>query len=428
MYAMNLFKKNFMKRMAFAAGILPFVFALLCFSACRNDEPNGGDENKTPPAEVTGLNGIVGDGRVTLSWTDPADEDFTKVVITSNPGNASVETGKGAQTAVITGLSNDVAHTFIIKTVDVSNNESDGISAGPFTPVADTDSGSNGRYLVLYCSRTGNTGNVARQIQAALDCDMLEVEPETPYENDYNAMLNRARQELNAIGEGNYPPVKTSVESFDGREIIFIGHPVWHGSMATPMQTFLHNHAAKLAGKRIALFATSGSSGISTSLSEARQLCPEATFTETLHLTSNTLSQMETRVTAWLDELGASREADSETIKITVGSRELTATLAQNSSAEALKELLKAAPLTIHMRDYGNMEKVGGLGRSLPTNDERITTAPGDLILYQGNALVIYYAPNTWTFTRLGKINGVTQEELKQILGEGDVTVTLSLN
>ncbi|GBU27920.1 hypothetical protein R84B8_01466 [Treponema sp. R8-4-B8] len=114
-------------------------------------------------------------------------------------------------------------------------------------------------------------------------------------------------------------------------------------------------------------------------------------------------------------------------MKIIIGNGELTATLAQNSSTEALKEMLKAGPITINMRDYGNMEKVGGLGRSLPTNDERITTAPGDLILYQGNSLVIYYAPNTWSFTRLGKINIVTQEELKKILGTGDVTVILEI-
>jgi hypothetical protein len=113
------------------------------------------------------------------------------------------------------------------------------------------------------------------------------------------------------------------------------------------------------------------------------------------------------------------------TMKITIGNRELTATLVQNSSTEALKELLKAGPITIQMRDYGNMEKVGGLGRDLPTNDERITTEPGDLILYQGNSFVIYYAPNTWSFTRLGKINNVTREELKRILGAGDVTVIL---
>ena len=112
-------------------------------------------------------------------------------------------------------------------------------------------------------------------------------------------------------------------------------------------------------------------------------------------------------------------------MKIIIGNKELTATLVQNSSTQALTEWLKTGPITINMSDYGNMEKVGSFGRNLPTNDERITTEPGDLILYQGNSFVIYYAPNTWTFTRLGKINGVTREELINILGKGNVTVIL---
>ena len=122
---------------------------------------------------------------------------------------------------------------------------------------------------------------------------------------------------------------------------------------------------------------------------------------------------------------GTENTSTGGTMKISVGNRVLVAALAHNSSSEALKELLKAGPITVHMRDYGNFEKVGGLGRSLPTNDERFTTEPGDLILYQGNSFVIYYAPNTWTFTRLGKINGVTGEELIDMLGKGNVTVIL---
>jgi len=112
-------------------------------------------------------------------------------------------------------------------------------------------------------------------------------------------------------------------------------------------------------------------------------------------------------------------------MKIIVGNKVLNATLVQNTSTQALKEWLKTGPITINMRDYGNMEKVGSFGRNLPTNDERITTEPGDLILYQGNQFVIYYAPNTWSFTRLGKINNVTREELINALGEGNVTVIL---
>lgn len=121
-------------------------------------------------------------------------------------------------------------------------------------------------------------------------------------------------------------------------------------------------------------------------------------------------------------------DVENNQMKLQIGDYIFTANLADNSSAKALMEMLKAGPITIEMQDYGGMEKVGSLGTSLPENDEQITTEFGDLILYQGNAFVIYYAPNSWNFTRLGKINGVTQEELKEALGSGDVQVTLSMN
>lgn len=118
---------------------------------------------------------------------------------------------------------------------------------------------------------------------------------------------------------------------------------------------------------------------------------------------------------------------ETNRMNVQIGDRVLTATLAENSSADALKEALAEGPITINMRDYESMEKVGSLGMDLPRNDEQITTEAGDIILYQGSAFVIYYAPNSWNFTRLGKIDNVTAAELKQILGDGNVTVTLSL-
>lgn len=121
-------------------------------------------------------------------------------------------------------------------------------------------------------------------------------------------------------------------------------------------------------------------------------------------------------------------EAQDTSMNLQIGERRFTATLADNSSAEALKGLLAEGPITIDMQDYGDMEKVGGLGTSLPRNDEQVTAEPGDLILYRGNAFVIYYAPNSWSFTRLGRIDDVTQAELREALGSGDVTVTLSLD
>lgn len=79
------------------------------------------------------------------------------------------------------------------------------------------------------------------------------------------------------------------------------------------------------------------------------------------------------------------------------------------------------------MEDYGNMEKVGDLGQQLERNDKHITTQPGDVILYQGHFLVIYYRPNTWNFTKIGEVIDLDATELRTALGQGDMTVTLTL-
>lgn len=115
-------------------------------------------------------------------------------------------------------------------------------------------------------------------------------------------------------------------------------------------------------------------------------------------------------------------------IKLEINNYELTATLVDNSSTQALIEKLKESDITINMNDYGNMEKVGQLDFSLPGNDQNITTESGDLILYQGNNFVIYYDNNNWSLTKLGKIDNIDKQQLKNILGSGSVVVTLSLD
>ena len=129
--------------------------------------------------------------------------------------------------------------------------------------------------------------------------------------------------------------------------------------------------------------------------------------------------------TAYEEEQGNSNEDDmAKEMYIKIGPTVLTAVLEDNSSVEALIDLL---PMSLTMRDYGGFEKVGEIGATLPQNNEGITTSFGDLILYQGNQFSIYYDTNTWSLTWLGKIVGVTQAELKNILGEGEVKVTISL-
>ena len=99
----------------------------------------------------------------------------------------------------------------------------------------------------------------------------------------------------------------------------------------------------------------------------------------------------------------------------------------ENESVEALKELA-AEDLTIEMSMYGGFEQVGAIGQGLPCNDTQTTTASGDIVLYSGDQLVVFYGSNSWAYTRLGKIVDKTPEEMEELLGNGDVTITLSKN
>lgn len=114
-------------------------------------------------------------------------------------------------------------------------------------------------------------------------------------------------------------------------------------------------------------------------------------------------------------------------LKLEINGEEFTASLEENSTVDALCELLKKGPLTLTMSDYANMEKGADLGTTLPRNDQPMNTRPGDIILYQGRTLVIYYDTNSWSLTPIGKIKNVDESTLRQALGTGDVSVTLWL-
>lgn len=309
------------------------------------------------------------------------------------------------------------------------NDDSDDNELGEPT---DPTPGGNGKYLVLFTSCSGNTEQVADEIRKQLDCDILEVEPETPYENDYNAMLERAREELDTIRQGNYPNIRTSVDNFDDYEMIFVGYPIWYGSMATPMQSFLHTHASKLAGKRITLFATSGSSGISTSVSEARNLCLESEFIDrTLLLTSSSLSQMERRVAEWLEDIGVGLE-DSEKpdvtslkMNIVVGDRTISATMEDNA---AVRDLLSRLPMEVTLNDYNNTtEKIFYPDPELELDGvtRGCAPVPGDITIYApwGNVAIFC---KSWSHSNdLIKIGHIDGEGIQVLNVSGNIHVKL---
>ena len=118
-------------------------------------------------------------------------------------------------------------------------------------------------------------------------------------------------------------------------------------------------------------------------------------------------------------------ENTEENMVLQIGDSSFTATLESNEAVDALVDMMKDAPIEIQMSDYSGFEKVGSLGTSLPTSNTQTTTQSGDIVLYNGNQIVIFYGSNSWSYTRLGHIDDLTGWE--EALGNGDVTVTFTL-
>lgn len=291
--------------------------------------------------------------------------------------------------------------------------------------------------LVAYYSYTNNIHRVVSELVSKIDADLIRIEPSEKgldYAADNYAIGSSqiAAIRNNPNDPSSYPAIDPVTVDWDEYDTVIIGVPLWWSNMATPMQTFLFHNGVNLAGKNIALIVSSASSGISEVEADAKRLVPEGRFISPgLWIRSSQTSSASSIVSAWLNEIDYGNLVQVNTdnkLFVSVNGHTLTATLVDNSSTKALKEMLASGPVTIPMSDYGDMEKVGPLPQSLPTNDEQINTVAGDLILYQGRNFVIYYDTNSWNFTRLGKLDNMSSgPELKSILGNCNVDVTLSL-
>lgn len=304
------------------------------------------------------------------------------------------------------------------------------IPPGASTPTpsaSSTPSSNSGKILIAYFTRSGNTETLADRIQEKTGGTKFRIETVKTYPQDYSGVYDEAMKEQQ---ENARPELKTRVDNMAEYDTVFVGYPIWHGDTPMAVRTFLESYDFK--GKKVIPFCSSGSSRPETSFSSVRASAAGVEILDGFWTRGADVANAAEEVNQWIDGLGilqknGEEEIMADKIHITAGDTTFTAALAGNSSAEALKELLSGGPLTIHMSDYASMEKVGPIGTSLPRNDEHIVTEAGDIILYQGNSLVIYYDTNTWNFTRIGKIEGVTKEQLLAALGTGDVTVTITL-
>ena len=114
-------------------------------------------------------------------------------------------------------------------------------------------------------------------------------------------------------------------------------------------------------------------------------------------------------------------------VKVKINDEVFDVKLENNSATQELVKELKKGNVTVNASEYGGFEKVGELGFSLPTSDENIGTNPGDIVLYQGDKISLFYGSHSWSYTKLGKIDNVDSNKLKEVLGFGDVTLEFSL-
>ena len=288
----------------------------------------------------------------------------------------------------------------------------------------ETQPSSSEKVLVAYFSFTSNTKAYAENIAEMTGGDLYEIVPEVAYgseNSNYYDQSTRAYKEQYNTGGEQRPAIRETLENASQYDVVFLGSPIWYGKSPRVILTFLDKYGFK--GKTIIPFVTSGSSGISTVNSELSSTYPDNNWKEGRRLNGMSDADLRTWVQSFVG-------TTTQKMYLTIGGVTKTATLVSNSSTEALVAQLQLGNITYEAHDYGNFEKVGPLGYTFPENNEQINTVPGDLILYQGSNLCIYYDTNSWNFTRIGKLDNMTQADIKTWVNAGgdNVSVTLSIS
>ena len=154
------------------------------------------------------------------------------------------------------------------------------------------------KILVAYFSRTGNTRVLADQIRQSVGCEISEIQPEKPYPTDYEEAKTRAEKELRS---DDRPKLKSKVKDIKQYDAVFVGYPMWWGTMPMPVYTFLTGY--DFSGKTIVPFCTNGGSGLGRSVEDIRKLCPKSTILDGLAVWDRDLKNDSGALAAWLRKL-----------------------------------------------------------------------------------------------------------------------------
>ena len=291
-----------------------------------------------------------------------------------------------------------------------------------------------GKTLIVYYSFSGDCRSIVALLTANIDAEVLEIQPAEEgldyAANNYaigSSLIAAIREKPNDAA--SYPAIKPVNRNVADYDTVIIVTPLWWSNMAAPMQSYLFQEGSKMAGKTIGLIVSSYSSGISLVVADAKRLIPEGKFLEeSLWINNSNRSSKGELIKSWITPFN-NQSTMPEHIKISVGGKTISIAIEDNNATMELVKALRKAPVSYEANDYGGFEKVGNLGFSLPASDTQITTGPGDVILYSGNQIVLFYGTNSWSYTRIGKMEYGTLDELKAFLkaGQGMITVTLSL-
>ena len=291
-----------------------------------------------------------------------------------------------------------------------------------------------GKTLVAYYSYTGNCRDIVDALTSKITADVIEIKPAEKglrYEANGYAL---GKQLLNAIkaapdDEASYPAIDPVSVSLQGYDNIIIVTPLWWSQMAAIMQAYLFSYGPQLAGKHIGLVVSSASSSIGQVVADCRRLVPDATWMgDALWINDGNRSRMPSLVDEWLAKQDFQTSAEIKNMFITIDGQAQRVALTNNEATKALVERLQEGPVTVTLSSNGDFEIWGALGFSLPTDNRQINAVAGDVILYNGNNICIMYGQNSWSYTHLGRIEGLTEAELRSFLkaGQSNIAVTLS--
>ena len=269
--------------------------------------------------------------------------------------------------------------------------------------------------LVAYFSVTNNTEKLANYAKDYLNSDIFEIVPTQEYTSadiDYNSDC-RANREQN--DDNARPEIKYTISDISQYDTIVLGYPIWWGQAPKILYTFIESY--DFTNKTILPFCTSGSSPIGSSATNLAKSAPNAKWLEGKRFSSSADKE---EIGSWLDQ-NLQKEEGVKNMKLLIDDKELNVNWEDNDSVKSLKQIL---PLTIRMHEYGGFEQTGSIGQSIVRNDSQINVVPGDIVLYNGNAISVFYEPSSWSYTRLGHIN-LNKNELNALLNKESVTFVL---